>query len=138
MKHYGLKTIIGICLCVLAVFSSFLYFSSLDNISYGMAFPLAVGLYMLINAPLISIDKQYIAIYTLNPFYKNVKANFSNVEKVIVDITEFKFRLTLEMKDGSFRHTRATRYRDMKPLYNALRDTGVTIESNGIGTIDWA
>lgn len=138
MKHYGLKTIIGICVYILAIFSAFLYFSSFNDINLGLGFPLVFGLYMLINAPLINIYDNCIAVNTLNPFYKNVKACNDEVEKVIIDINDFKFRLTLQMKDGTFRHTRATRYRDMKPVFNALRRAGMQVESNGIGTIDWA
>lgn len=46
-------------------------------------------------------------------------------------------RFVVHKKDGSIVSTIGNRYGyDMKPMYSALRDTGIEIETKGVGTID--
>lgn len=138
MKNYGLgKMLLGLSLFV-AVVAAMYYLYDGSIAGTGMAMVFIFPLYFLVNAPVFNIDEQRICVYSLNPFTKNIRAQVTNVEKAIVDISDYKFRIILQMKDGSYKSAVAGRYNDMKPVYLALKDTGLQIESDGVGTIDWA
>lgn len=138
MKNYGLKTIIFISALIITITCGYFMFKDIEGASLPFIFSFVLSVYSLINAPLVTISEKRICISNLNPVYKDIKVNVSEVNKAIVDINDYKFRLTLEMNDGTFRSIRTIRFYDMKPIYYALRRTGLPIETNGIGTIDWA
>lgn len=138
MKNYGLGNIVFGFLLMVAIITAYLLFGKGSGIGSVVWFGVAMNLYLLINAPVITINDQRITTFTLNPFTKNIRANTQDVSKALVDLTNLKFRLTLEMNNDTYQSSICTRYYDMKPVYNALKQAGLPIESDGIGAIDWA
>lgn len=132
MKNYGIKAVVGIVVYILLVAVAYVVYDGAGWARYVLLMCVAVGIYALANASLVSIDKTRIKVLTLNPLYKNIHANTSEIDKIIIDTNDYKFRLTLEMKDGRFLFMRANRYRNMKPIYSQLRHTGVPVECNGV------
>lgn len=139
MKNYGIGNIVMVSAFFLVVICCYLVFGKTAGLGgYTLTLALTLPAYMLINAPVINVNEQHISVFTINPFTRNLKANVADIEKVLVDITDAKFRITLQMKNGSYQSALAGRYNNMKPVYEALKNTGIAIESDGIGTIDWA
>lgn len=109
-----------------------------SGLQIALALPLSFGIAQLVNMPLITIDKQRMVIFTLNPFHKNIRVNFADVRKIVITVNSHTLRAVLLMKDGSERSTLSSRYHsDMKPLYDALVASGVLVETHGVGTINW-
>lgn len=139
MKNYGLKTIIFIALATVALISGYIMLRDIEGMALPFTLATIVSVYALINAPLASISDKHIKVASLNPFFRNIDVPVANADKVIIDIDDRKFRMTLHMKgDDSYRSIRTIRFHDMKPIYYALRKTNLPIETNGVGTIDWA
>lgn len=137
MKTYGLSTIIGMS-CLIAAFTITLFLLPKGSgLHIGMALPLAFAISQLVNMPLIKVDKQRIRITTLNPLHKNIRVDFANVRKIIVEVNNHTFRATMLMRDGSEKSTLTSRYYNMKSLYEQLVASGVEVESHGVGTADW-
>lgn len=137
MKNYGLgKVILGVLMSA-SLFAMWMYWGKNDLMDYSFAVSFIFPMYFLLNAPVFNISTERISIFSLNPFTRNIRAKIDNVNKVIVDISDYKFRIILQMKDGSYKSAVAGRYNDMKPVYNALKETGLQLESDGVGTIDW-
>lgn len=115
------------------------YFFTRGENGFGIAFgiPLALTLAQYINLPVIKLNTSSIRVFTLNPFYKNIDIQFSDVNKVIVDLGN-TMRITFHMKDDSYKSINTSRYAyDMKPFYYELIKSGVDIESEGMDTVDW-
>lgn len=138
MKTFGRNTIILTCGIIAILVVTLFLLPSDSGLQLALALPMSFALAQLANMPLISIDKQRMAIFTLNPFHKNIRVNFTDVRKIIITVNSHTLRAVLLMKDGSERSTLSSRYHsDMKPLYDALVASGVLVETHGVGTINW-
>lgn len=136
MKTFGLKTFYLEIVLLTALVVYLVFFpNGSDMIALGI--PLAMTLGQLFYTPIIRISDHKLTIFTLFPFNKNINVQLSEVQKIVVEIN-YNMRFIFHMKDGTIISTICSRYAyDMKPLYWALHSTGVSIESDGIGTIDW-
>ncbi len=137
MKTFGLKTVIFTSLSIIILVSAYFLMRDYEGFGLALGFPTALILAQFINMPVIKINTSRVSIFTINPFTKNIKVDFSDVNKVIVDL-DHKMRVVFEMNDGSYQSINTSRYAyDMKPFYYELAKSGVHIVSEGVDTIDW-
>ncbi|MBW7913624.1 MAG: hypothetical protein H3C54_08010 [Taibaiella sp.] len=137
MKTFGIKTFYLQITLMAALIVYFMFSPNIAGIEIALGIPFAMSLGQLLYTPVIRISEDKMSIFTLFPFNKNINVPLSEVQRIIVEIN-YNMRFILHMKDGSIVSTICNRYAyDMKPLYRALYNTGVPVESDGIGTIDW-
>lgn len=138
MKTFGLKTLY----LVIALLSCLLIFFILapEESGFQIAFgiPASLMLGQLLYAPVIKLSNERLSVLTLFPFNKNLNVRLSSIKKLVVEVNH-TVRFVVHLKDGTIVSTICNRYAyDMKPLYRALQDTNIEIETRGVGTIDWA
>jgi|GEM_PF-4854466 len=137
MKTFGLKTIIFTAFSLAALIVAYIFVRDEDGFAVAIGFPAALMIPMLINMPLIKINASQVSISTINPFTKNINVQFSEVNKVIVDL-DHTMRVVFQMKDGTYKSINTSRYAyDMKPFYYELAKSGIHVVSEGVRTIDW-
>lgn len=137
MKTFGLKTFYLEIVLLTALVVYLVFFPNGSDMGIALGIPLAMTLGQLFYTPIIRISDHKLSIFTLFPFNKNINVQLSEVQKIVVEIN-YNMRFIFHMKDGTIVSTICSRYAyDMKPLYWALRGTGIPIDSDGIGTIDW-
>jgi hypothetical protein len=98
--------------------------------SYIMvAFPTLLAATALLNMPVIHVGPQKIRLYTLTPFYRSINVNIADVHKISIEYNH-NIRFTVQMNDGTVQHaTCARHFKNLQPLYEALYNTGVVVET---------
>lgn len=99
---------------------------------------LIIAILPLLNNAVIRIGNGRLRITRLLPVVvRNVDVELSNVSKIMIE-TGMITRAAIHLKDGNVLNTHITRYSaDMRPLYLALKETGIPIESHGEDALDW-
>lgn len=137
MKTFGLITFYLEIALITVLVAFFIFSPKAWDMQVALGIPFALTLGQILHTPIIRITGKKLSIFTLFPFNRNINVQLSDVQKLVVEIN-YNMRFILHMKDGTLLSTLCSRYAyDMKPLYRALYSTGVPIESDGIGTIDW-
>lgn len=136
MKTFGLKSFY-IQLFVLILIAGFLVLAPKTwDMRQAMIIPFAIMMGQLVYAPVIRLSGNRFRIFTLTPFQRNINIEFTEVHKIIVEVSSI-VRFTVHKKDGNVVSVICSRYAyDMKPLYSELLNTGILIESRGAGTIN--
>lgn len=137
MKTFGLITLYLEIALMGALVVFFIFSPKAWNMDIAFAIPFALILGQLLYAPVIRISYDKLSIFTLFPLNRNINLPFSEINKMTIEINH-NMRFIFHLKNGTIVSTICNRYAyDMKPLYRALHNTGVGIESHGIGAIDW-
>lgn len=136
MKTFGVKTLIASCILVLGFLVALLFIG--NNTALAITLPAIIGITQIIYAPVIRISKEKFSVATPNPFSKNIHVNIDDVDKIAVH-AGYTMRFVVHMKNGKVLSITTGSYSvDLRPMYEALLETGVTIEGTGYRTTDWA
>ena len=136
MKTFGVKTLVAGCTIVLGFLVALLYIG--DNTALAITFPAIIGITQIIYAPVIRISKEQFSVATPNPFSKNIRVRIEDVDKIFVH-AGYTMRFVVHMKNGAVLSIPTGSYSvDLRPMYEALLETGVNIEGTGYRTTDWA
>ena len=136
MKTFGLITLYLEIAFISVLVAFFIFSPKAWDMDIALAMPFALMLGQLLYAPVIRISDNRFRIFTIVPFYKNINVALDEVQKIIVEVN-YTMRFIVHKKDGTIVSTICNRYAyDVKPMYMALRDTGIELETHGVGAID--
>jgi hypothetical protein len=137
LKTFGIKSLYLLIITLAALVISYIIMGEGSSLRIAFGIPSALMLGQLLYAPVIRISDKSLSIFTLFPFNKNINIQLSDVTSISIEVNN-TMRFVVYMKDGSVVSTTCNRYAyNMKPMYTALRDTDVRIETHGVGAIDW-
>lgn len=138
MKTFGHKTQIFQLMLLCFNIAVMVMIRMVGGNPLGISWLLIIAILPLLNNAVIRIGNSRLRITRLFPVVvRNVNVELADVTKIMVE-TGMVMRIAVHMKDGRVLNTHINRYSiDMRPLYLALKETGIPIESHGVDALDW-
>lgn len=138
MQTFGLKTQIFQLILVCFNLALMIAIRMMGGNPLGISWLLIIAVLPLFNNAVIRIGNGRLRITRLMPvIVRNINVELADVTKIMVE-TGMVMRIAVHLKDGTVRNTHINRYSiDMRPLYLALKETGIPIESHGADALDW-
>lgn len=138
MKTFGLKTQVLQLVLLCFNIAVMVMIHLVGGNPLAISWVLIIAVLPLLSNTVIRIGNGRLRITRLLPVItRNVNVELDDVAKITIE-TGMMMRIAIHLKDGSVLNTHITRYGiDMRPLYLALKETGIPIESHGKGVLDW-